>query len=491
MAFADELAATLRAGYTAVAILTHEEDRVEVLAAELAKGSKRALKTWSTSKGTSGAPMAAVEALQAVAADAGPSIWLLKDIHPFLDDPRVVRLLRDIAGTNAQRAVILVAPALTVPRELEKDITVLELPLPHEQELGAALAELLVSSPQAQAGVKLIGPGQLASAARGLTLREARRAFRRALEGAADPAELLERVISEKRKLLRNTRFLEYAEPKGAARSVGGLGELRKWLTQRAAAFKPEARSWGLPQPKGVFLLGVQGCGKSLAAKAVADLWHLPLLRLDAGAVVDGSAAGPSANLRQAVSIAEALSPCVLWIDEIEKVFADEARAGDGAATRVMGAFVTWLQEKTAPVFVVATANRVDTLSPELMRKGRFDEIFFVDLPGLHDRKEILSIHLASRGRDARQFDLDAVAKATEKYSGAELEAVVTAALFTAFSEGRELTPADLKQSVQETVPLAITMEEEIRGLRDWAKTRTRPAAQDTRRADLFGSGGT
>ena len=491
MALAEELAATLRAGYTAVAILTHEEDRVEAIAAELAKATKRALKVWSTSKGATGTPSSAIEVLQAAALDPGPSIWLLKDLHPFLDDPRVVRLLRDIAGTSSPRVVILVAPSITIPAELEKDVTVLDLPLPHEQELSAALAELLHATPQAQAAAQQVGPALLASAARGLTLREARRAFRRALEGGGNPAELLERVIAEKRKLLRNTRFLEYTEPRGAARSVGGLGELRRWLTQRAAAFKPEARSYGLPQPKGVFLLGVQGCGKSLAAKAVADLWRLPLLRLDAGAVVDGGVAGPAANFRQAVSIAEALAPCVLWVDEIEKVFADEARAGEGAATRVMGAFVTWLQEKTAPVFVVATANRVDTLSPELMRKGRFDEIFFVDLPGLHDRKEILAIHIASRSRDPKQFDLDAIAKATEKYSGAELEAVVIAALFTAFSESRELTPADLKSAIQETVPLAITMEEEIRKLRDWAKTRTRPAATDTRRADLFGTGGT
>jgi len=464
---------------------------VEALANELARTAKRSLKVWSTSKGSAGAPSTAIEALQAAAADPGPSIWLLKDMHPFLDDPRVVRLLRDIAGTNAQRAVLLVGPSITIPAELEKDITVLELPLPHEQELGAALAELLNATPQAQAAAQQVGAALLASAARGLTLREARRAFRRALEGGGTPPELLERVISEKRKLLRNTRFLEYTEPRGAARSVGGLGELRRWLTQRAAAFKPEARGYGLPQPKGVFLLGVQGCGKSLAAKAVADLWRLPLLRLDAGAVVDGGTAGPAANFRQAVSIAEALAPCVLWVDEIEKVFADEARAGEGAATRVMGAFVTWLQEKTAPVFVVATANRVDTLSPELMRKGRFDEIFFVDLPGLHDRKEILAIHIASRSRDPKHFDLEALAKATDKYSGAELEAVVIAALFNAFSESRELTPADLKNAIQETVPLAITMEEEIRALRDWAKTRTRPAATDTRRADLFGTGGT
>ena len=480
-AFPDELAAALRAGYSLVAVPSWEEERVEAVLAAIAQGSKRKLEVWSALQG------GAVETLARIAEDPGPSLWLLKDVHPFLSDPLVVRSLRDIAGGAKASAhpVVLVGPVLSIPRELEKDVAVVELPLPSAQELEKVLREVAT-----QAGAADAVEPAAADAARGLTLREAKRAFRRALDlrkqGVA--RELVPLVVAEKRKALRNTRFLEYWEPSGAADSLGGLGELKRWLAARGAAFKAEARAFGLPQPKGVFLLGVQGCGKSLAAKAAAEMWSLPLLRFDAGAVIDGGGGdGPAANLRQALGIAEALAPSVLWIDEVEKVFATSAMQESSATSRVLGSFVTWLQEKTSPVFVVATANRVDALPPELLRKGRFDEIFFVDLPGLHDRKEILQIHLARRGRRPDQFDAAALAKATEKFSGAELEAAVVAALFSAFSEGRELEPRDLKQAIDETVPLAITMEEEIRALKDWAKARTRPAALDTRRADLFG----
>lgn len=490
--FAEELVSLLRAGYSLVATLTWEEERVETALQALAKGSKRAFHSWSSARGVAGAegPPAheAIEALAAVAVDPGPSIWMLKDLHPYLGDPRVVRALRDLAAdSGGTKIVVLVAPHLTVPRELEKDMAVVDVPLPTEEELQKLLADL---TPQlggsGQTAARLAGP-ELARAARGLTLREAKRAFRRTLDGGdAGAADRVSAVIAEKRRALRGTRFLEFTEPAGSAQTLGGVGELKRWLTSRAAAFRPEAKAAGLPAPKGVFLLGVQGCGKSLAAKAVADQWRLPLLRFDAGAVVDGGADGPAANLKQALAIAEAISPSVLWVDEIEKVFGSDSRDGDSATTRVMGSFVTWLQEKTAPVFVVATANRVDRLPPELLRKGRFDEIFFVDLPGLHDRIDILKIHLARRGRSISDADLAMLAKQSEKFSGAEIEAAVIAAMFAAFAEKRDMTARDVRVAIEETVPLAITMEEEVRALKDWAKPRTRPAALDTRRADLF-----
>lgn len=477
-AFPDELAAALRAGYSLVGVPSWEEDRVEAVLAALCSSSKRTLRTWSA---LSGKP---ADALAQVMADPGPSIWLLKDLHPFLGDPLVVRALRDIAADAkaGNHPVVIVGPVFTVPRELEKDLAVIDLPLPSAPELETVLREVAAQAKAADA----VQPA-VADAARGLTLREAKRAFKRALELRKQEPNLVALVVQEKRKALRNTRFLEYYEPSGAADSLGGLGELKRWLAARGAAFKAEARAYGLPQPKGVFLLGVQGCGKSLAAKAAAEMWNLPLLRFDAGAIIDGSGDGPAANLRQALGIAEALAPSVLWIDEIEKVFASSAMAESSATSRVLGSFVTWLQEKSSPVFVVATANRVDALPPELLRKGRFDEIFFVDLPGLHDRKEILQIHLARRGRRPEQLDVNGFAKATEKFSGAELEAAVVAALFHSFSEGRELEARDLKLAIDETVPLAITMEEDIRALKEWAKARTRGAALDTRRADLFG----
>ena len=497
MGFAEDLASSLRAGYPLIAAITWEEERVEAAMISLAAAMKRTLKVWSGSKGVvPGSPgLSLVAALEAALADPGPSLWLFKDPHPFLGEPAVVRALRDLVSDPKASAhpVVLVAPSLSVPRELEKDLAVLEVALPSAQDLEKIVRDLLAALPAgspAPAAAESAGIASLANAARGLTLREAKRAFRRAFEPAnVQQGGLVAAVIGEKRKLLRNTRFLEYYDPAGAASDLGGLGELRRWLDSRGAAFGAEARAYGLPQPKGVFLLGVQGCGKSLAAKAAAEMWGLPLLRFDAGAVVDGGGLGAASNLRQALSIAEALSPSVLWVDEIEKVFAVGAASSDGATSRVLGSFVTWLQEKTAPVFVVATANRVDSLPPELLRKGRFDEIFFVDLPGLHDRHEILSIHVRKRGRKPEQMDLKAAAKATEKFSGAELEAAVVSAMFAAFSEKREPTGRDLTQAVNDTVPLAITMEEDVRALKDWAKSRTRAAALDTRRADLFGEG--
>jgi SpoVK/Ycf46/Vps4 family AAA+-type ATPase len=491
MTLADELLSLLRSGYGLIAALTWEEERVEAAVAAIAKATQRTARSWSSARGIGGQAKKPSEVLEAIAADPGPSIWLLKDFHAWLDDPLVVRALRDLTADPkaASRAIVLVGPSLAVPRELEKDVAVVEVALPSADELEKALSEMAAGAPPAsQEALRTVGAASVAQAAKGLTLREARRAFRRALDPAiAKDASVVATVAADKRKQLRSTRFLEYFEPSGAIAGLGGLGELKRWLQTRAVAFKPEARSFGLPQPKGVFLLGVQGCGKSLAAKAAAELWDLPLLRFDAGAVVDGGGEGPAGNLRQALAIAEALAPCVLWLDEIEKVFAMSAVSESSAISRVLGAFITWLQEKKEPVFVVATANRVDALPPELMRKGRFDEVFFVDLPGLHDRKEILSIHLMRRGRDPAQMGLDALAKATEKFSGAELEAAVVSAMFAAYSEKRDINARDLKVAIDETVPLAVTMEEEVRALKDWAKGRTRAAALDTRRADLFG----
>jgi len=264
---------------------------------------------------------------------------------------------------------------------------------------------------------------------------------------------------------------------------VGGLDELKRWLDERRLAFSRGARDFGLPPPRGLLLMGVQGCGKSLAAKAIARFWSLPEVRLDLGLIVGHPY--PEALLRQATRIAEAMAPVVLWVDEIEKGFGTEA----AGARRLLGGFVTWLQEKREPVFVVATANEVEALPPELPRKGRFDEIFFFDLPNAHERVEIARIHLAARGRDPARFDLEALARKTDRFSGSELEQVVLSALYAAFSAGRELEQADLLAAAAETVPLATTYEDRIKALREWARTRARPATLDRRKLDAFRTG--
>jgi SpoVK/Ycf46/Vps4 family AAA+-type ATPase len=295
-------------------------------------------------------------------------------------------------------------------------------------------------------------------------------------------------IVEEKKMLLRKTDVLEFHELGESLADVGGLGEMKRWLNARSAAFGEEAKAFGLPPPKGLLLLGVQGCGKSLSAKAVAELWKFPLLRLDVGAVFSGSGGAPEASIRHAIKVAESLAPVVMWVDEIEKGFSG---VGEGEmSSRVFGSFITWLSEKKAQVFVVATANDVAHLPPELLRRGRFDDIFFVDLPNVHERLEILRIHLKKRDRQPERFPgLAQIAKAAEHFSGAELEQVVIAGLYLAFAEKRELTEADLKHAVDHTVPLYRTYEEKIKAQRDWAKKRARAASLDRSVLDMFQAG--
>ncbi len=291
-------------------------------------------------------------------------------------------------------------------------------------------------------------------------------------------------VVRHKRDSLRRTPALTFHESEGSLDDIGGLGELKRWLRIRRRSFGREARDFGLPTPRGLLLLGVQGCGKSMCAKAVAREWQFPLLRLDLAAAFGSREGSPEAVIREATAVAESIAPTVLWIDEIEKGFA--ASGSDPRAARVFGSFLTWLAEKRAPVFVTATANDVSALPPELLRRGRFDELFFVDLPTETERREIFSIHLRRRSRDPLQFDLDSLAQQAARLSGAEIEQVVIAALYTAFEAGRELEWNDLANAVNDTVPLYDTYEERIKELRDWARTRARPATLDARVASLF-----
>nr|NIV47344.1 AAA family ATPase [Gammaproteobacteria bacterium] len=352
---------------------------------------------------------------------------------------------------------------------LVRELGRVELPLPREEELSALLTRV--------AGAEVRGgdeQGLLADAARaslGLTASEAVRVFRKALvhgQGLSEPA--IQSIVREKRQALRRIPALTFHEAGSGLGDVGGLGELKRWLRERRRAFGDEARRFGLPAPRGLLLLGVQGCGKSLSAKAVAREWRFPLLRLDLAAAFAGGDRSPEATIREATQVAESLAPVVLWIDEIEKGFV--ASGLDPRASRVFGSFLVWLSlsEKQSPVFVVATANDVTQLPPELLRRGRFDELFFVDLPSEEERREILAIHLARRGRDPLQFPLEELAAEAERLSGAELEQAVTAALYTAFAESRELTDNDLANAIQETVPLYDTYEERIKELRDWAR---------------------
>jgi AAA+ superfamily predicted ATPase len=411
---------------------------------------------------------------------------VLKDFHPFLTDPVVARGLRDLGQhlKSTFTTVFVLSPTLAIPVELEKDISVLDIPLPTYGDLLQLLKEivnLVRKNKRAEVELTKDDADRLLRAAQGLTLSEAENAFAKAIarDGrlSRDDVDL---VLEEKRQVIRKSGLLEYFPADASLADVGGLVTLKRWLDRRGAAFSEAARKFGLPEPKGLLLLGVQGCGKSLTAKAIAAHWRLPLLRLDLGRIFSSYIGSSEENLRRAIRVAESVAPVVLWVDEIEKGLSGAGGSGNadsGVSARVFGGLLTWLQEKTAPVFVVATANQIANLPPELLRKGRFDEIFFIDLPAAPERHEILAIHVKKRGRDPAAYDLDALAAATEGFSGAELEQVVLAGLYEAFAAGTELAQVHLQRAAAESLPLSTTMREEIHRLRTWASTRTRPAS--------------
>src|SRR5256714_11406453 len=372
-----------------------------------------------------------VEALNAIGKLTDASLVVLKDFHPFLDNPAVVRAMRELAQDlkSTFTTVILLAPVLTIPVELEKEVSVLDVPLPSFRDLYQLLKEIVTvvrRGNKARVELTREQAEQIIKAAQGLTLSEAENAFAKAIanDGVLDKDDI-RLVLDEKRQVIRKSGLLEFVNVGEDLGHIGGLDELKSWLIGRSGAFSEPARKFGLPAPKGLLLLGVQGCGKSLSAKAIASQWALPLLRLDLGRIFSSLIGSSEENLRRAIRVAESVSPAVLWVDEIEKGLAGNAGAAvtdSGVSARVFGALLTWLQEKTAPVFVAATANRIGSLPPELVRRGRFDEIFFIDLPATAERREIWRIHLAQRRRDPKTFDLAELAQRTEGFSGAEIE---------------------------------------------------------------------
>ena len=496
-AFVRELDVHVRARYPLLYLLTYEEQRLDTVLEDVARGHGKELWTWSVTGGLArvqggrtdpaGRHREPFEALAAIERLEAPAIVALKDFHPYLGDAGVVRRLRELAfhlkGTF--KTVCLVSPTLSIPPELEKEVTVIDVPLPSVRELYGLLRDIVAvirKGGKVQVDLDRDKALQLVQAARGLTLSEAENAFAKAVVADQRLSEADVRLIlEEKKQVIRKSGLLEYQEAGELLADVGGNEGLKEWLARRAGSFSDSARRFGLPEPKGLLLLGVQGCGKSLTAKAVASGWGLPLLRLDMGRIFSGLIGSSEENMRKAIRVAESVAPVVLWIDEIEKGLSGLSSSGQvdgGVGSRVFGTFLTWLQEKSAPVFVIATANRIDGLPPELLRKGRFDEIFFVDLPRAKDREQIFAIHLRKRRRDPAAFDLPHLARLAEGFSGAEIEAAVVSGLYDAFAAGVDLAQAHVEQAVGETRPLSRTMREDIGRLRAWARDRTRPAAR-------------
>ncbi|MCP3100695.1 AAA family ATPase [Myxococcus sp. K15C18031901] len=493
----EELDLLVRARYPLLYLLTWEEHRVDAVLAELARAHGKALFHWSITKGlrhvgnTRGPVLPEdtrnpMDALSAIEKLGEPALVVLKDFHPYLEEKHVVRGLRELSHAlkSTFTTLVLLSPSLNIPVELEKEVSVIDVPMPGYGDLMSLLKEIVaVVRRTNKATIELTREhaDQLIKAALGLTLAEAENAFAKAIahDGKLGPEDI-KRVQDEKRQVIRKSGLLEYYPPEETLGNVGGLEHLKGWLSQRTAAFGERARQFGLPEPRGLLLLGVQGCGKSLTAKAVSAHWSLPLLRLDMGRIFSGLVGSSEENLRKAIRVAEGVAPVVLWVDEIEKGLSGMGSSGTvdgGVSARVFGTLLTWLQEKSAPVFVVATANRIDGLPPELLRKGRFDDIFFIDLPAHAERQDIFSIHLRRRKREPAHFDLAELATLTEGFSGSEIEQAVVAGLYEAFSESTELAQRHLTRTIQDTFPLSVTMKDEIRRAREWARGRTRPAS--------------
>lgn len=470
-----EIRAAAAAGVPVVCIVTHEERRALTLVGEALRGAR--VLQWTVTRGWSDEPsarepLAAIE--RATRGSESGVARVMLDLHPWLAEPRVVRALRDLAWAKRDLPLFLVTPSPDLPPELDRDARVVPLPLPDADGLRSLLEGETAHSDRPR--------DPFVRAALGLTLDEARRAFRLA-RAEADPAEALQRVIAEKRGALRRTACLELVDAEETLDDVGGLEMLKAWLRARVLAFDAGARAFGLAEPRGMLVCGVQGCGKSLVSKAAARVLSLPLVRLDFAEVF--ATGSPEHAIHEATRAVETVAPTVLWVDEIEK-----GLGGGGADPRhgrVFGAFLTWLQERRAAVFVAATANEVEKLPPELARRGRFDDVFFVDLPSPKERAEILSVHLGRRGRNAALFPVVEIARELEHWSGAEVEQMVTSALFRAYGGGEELSEAHLRAAAHELIPLATLYEEKIQALRQWGQARARRASAERRTLDLFG----
>ena len=479
-AFEQKIEVLIKSRAQLIVIESVEERRLEDSLSSVCKKMGRALISWDVAEafsvlvGKASPPSGAKDPLVCLdyleAGDSADVFWL-KDFE-FWNNPQIKRKLRSVVQRlkYSQKTVLVSCPPVAdVPKELKDEAEVVQFPPPSAADLNKILGELLPS------GVKITlnpaGRDQLIQAAQGLTLSEAERIFGEAITlfGAIDE-RAINLVLQEKKHVVAQSGALQFVDASQVPNDVGGLGALKQWVLQRQRANTPEARAFGLPAPKGILLMGIPGTGKSLAAKKISHLWNVPLLRLNVGALFDSLVGESEANIRRALSLAEWMAPLVLWIDEIDKAFSQGDHDG-GTSKRVFGDVLTWMAEKTAPCFVVATANDISRLPLELLRKGRFDEVFFLDLPTSAERKQIFDVHLKQRRCDPRAFDLDQLVRASEDYVGSEIEGAVVAALHVAFYEGsRKLTTSDVLVALSSQVPLSVSHRETITQLRQWLK---------------------
>ncbi|MBK8836290.1 MAG: AAA family ATPase [Anaerolineae bacterium] len=488
MSFDSDLDAALRARFSLILAVTSEEERVLALIRAVCERSNRPALMWDAADGFRvlagriGAPGGTdpMAALQEIEKAEGNPVFVLRDFHEFMSNPLVKRKLRNVAQRlkTTSKSIILTSPTGRLPDELRDDAVRLDLALPAAGEIEQILARV-AALPGVRANLTPLGREKLAQAAVGLSSAQAQRVFARAVTagGTLDDRHI-DLVTDEKKQIIRESNALEYYAVTETPDAVGGYGALKQWLRLRERAFTREARDYGLPTPRGVALIGIPGTGKSLTAKMIGGLWRQPLLRLDIGALYGSFLGQSEERARRALELAAAVAPCVLWIDEIEKGLA-HGGADAGTSARVFGTILTWMQEKSAPVFVVATANDVTRLPPELIRRGRFDEVFFLDLPTRDERLEIYAAHLTRRRRLTVDFDLEAMAGASDGFVGAEIEQTVIEAMHVGFNEAREFTTEDVLAAAKRTVPLSISQRERIDALRSWLREGRAKSASD------------
>ena len=488
----DELRLLVNSRHPIITIETTEEERVEQLLFQIGTELEVPVYHWSVTKGLArfrGEPIYHTDdpelALANIALIAGDAIFLLKDFARYCENDKICRRVRELAENfrTARRSIVITAASTQLPRELDGDSAPFELGLPELEELFSGVRQTLADlNRESHIPVSLdtMGMQQAAQALTGLTKEEALRALRMCVlsRGKADTAVIAD-LVEAKRNVLRGEGLLESVRRDSSFSDVAGLQRLKDWLIKRKSALTSEGQKFGLVPPKGILITGVQGCGKSLAAKAVAGEWGFELARLDAGALYDKFVGESEKKLRKGLELAQKMVPVVLWIDEIEKAFASAGASGDadaGLSQRLLATLLTWMQDREPGVFLAATSNNISALPPEMLRKGRFDEIFFVDLPNAKVREALFALHLKKRGRDASTFDLAKLALATEGFSGAEIEQSIISGLYSAFAAKQLLSTQILLAEISATQPLSVTRAEDVAAIREWARTRAVPA---------------
>ncbi len=501
MSFQQEFSLLLRACYPLIYLPTNEEERAEkAIAAITEKVGKRNVFIWDFVNGYQENPnnagfgkrnpLQALEFITNMPKNAG-GVFILRDFQRFLEDIAISRELRNLARIlkSQPKNIVIIAPQVNIPEELAEVITIVDFPLPTTPEIKTEITRLISATGQTLSD-KLLA--EFVRAAKGLSTERIRRVLTKAIAstGQLEPEDV-ELILEEKRQSIRQTQILDFYPATEQISDIGGLDNLKSWLLRRGGAFSEQARAYGLPNPRGLLLVGIQGTGKSLTAKAIAHHWHLPLLRLDVGRLFAGLVGESESRTRQTIELAEALSPCILWIDEIDKGFSGVDGKGDsGTTSRVFGTFITWLAEKKSPVFVVATANNIRSLPPEMLRKGRFDEIFFVGLPNQEERQAIFKVHLVKlRPHNLGNYDIKRLAYETPEFSGAEIEQTIIEAMHIGFSQNRDFTTDDILEAASQIVPLAKTAQEQIEFLQKWvAAGKARLASKNNGLSDRIQS---